>query len=129
MAGGRRVTWGDLDVHYFDYGLGDSPAVSCGVAVRLGAALAARPEKARLRDAERHSPPRWLEPATRRALLREAGFSEGDIEAARTRIVAAQRRRLQSLLRLPRACALPRGCGRACACIYRSTHYHGRQRH
>ena len=82
MAGGRRVTWGDLDVHYFDYGLGDSPAVSCGVAVRLGAALAARPEKARLRDAERHSPPRWLEPATRRALLREAGFSEGDIEAA-----------------------------------------------
>ena len=83
MAGGRRVTWGDLDVHYFDYGLGDSPAVSCGVAARRGAARAARPEKARLRDAERHSPPRWLEPATRRALLREAGFSEGDIEAAR----------------------------------------------
>ena len=97
MAGGRRVTWGDLDVHYFDYGLGDSPAVSCGVAVRLGAALAARPEKARLRDAERHSPPRWLEPATRRALLREAGFSEGDIEAARKRIVEDQRRRIQSL--------------------------------
>ena len=97
MASGRRVTWGDLDVHYFDYGLGDSPAVSCGVAVRLGAALAARPEKARLRDAERHSPPRWLEPATRRALLREAGFSEGDIEAARKRIVEDQRRRIQSL--------------------------------
>ena len=97
MAGGRRVTWGDLDVHYFDYGLGDSPAVSRGVAVRLGAALAARPEKARLRDAERHSPPRWLEPATRRALLREAGFSEGDIEAARKRIVEDQRRRIQSL--------------------------------
>ena len=107
MAGGRRVTWGDLDVHYFDYGLGDSPAVSCGVAVRLGAALAARPEKARLRDAERPSPPRWLEPATRRALLREAGFSEGDIEAARQRIVEDQRRRIQSLPQLHYLAQLP----------------------
>ena len=97
MAGGRRVTWGDVAVHYFDYGLGDSPAVSCGVAVRLGAALYTRPERGRLRDAGRHAPPRWLDPARRRALLRAAGVSDRDVEAARKRIVDDQRKRIQSL--------------------------------
>jgi hypothetical protein len=97
MAGGRRVTWGDVAVHYFDYGLGDSPAVSCGVAVRLGAALHGRPERGRLRDAGRHAPPRWLDPARRRALLRAAGVSDRDVEAARKRIVDDQRKRIQSL--------------------------------